>query len=108
MLAMYARSKPTEILRPMAEEMVRAIITAFKDEVQENKWMDKAFKKVWHFEIKCTGTVRKSSIRLLYLHNKESDHGDGVTNRRFHDLEPNIGLSLLKRSRSSILLGLRN
>ncbi|KAK5981416.1 hypothetical protein GCK32_005806 [Trichostrongylus colubriformis] len=45
MLAMYARSKPTKILRPMAEEMVRTIITAFKDEVQENKWMDKTFKK---------------------------------------------------------------
>ncbi|KAK5974440.1 hypothetical protein GCK32_003362 [Trichostrongylus colubriformis] len=44
-LAMYARSKPTEILRPMAEEMVGAIITAFKDVVQENKWMDRTFKK---------------------------------------------------------------
>ncbi|KAK5966389.1 hypothetical protein GCK32_016749, partial [Trichostrongylus colubriformis] len=46
MQAMYARSKPTEILRPMAEEMARAIRTAFKDEVKENKWMDKTFKKV--------------------------------------------------------------
>ncbi|KAK5976636.1 hypothetical protein GCK32_001208 [Trichostrongylus colubriformis] len=45
MQAMYARSKPTEILRPMAEEMARAIRTAFKDEVKENKWMDKTFKK---------------------------------------------------------------
>ncbi|KAK5981419.1 hypothetical protein GCK32_005809 [Trichostrongylus colubriformis] len=45
MLAMYARSKPTEVLRPMAEEMVRAIITAFKDEVHENMWMDNTFKK---------------------------------------------------------------
>ncbi|KAK5968361.1 hypothetical protein GCK32_019545, partial [Trichostrongylus colubriformis] len=45
MLAMYARSKSTEILRPMAEEMVKAIITELKDEVQENMWMDKTFKK---------------------------------------------------------------
>ncbi|KAK5984582.1 hypothetical protein GCK32_021475, partial [Trichostrongylus colubriformis] len=50
LLAMYARSKPTEILRPMAEEMAREIITAFKDEVKENKWMDRTFKKVWHLK----------------------------------------------------------
>ncbi|KAK5984109.1 hypothetical protein GCK32_012466 [Trichostrongylus colubriformis] len=45
--AMYARSKPTEILRPMAEEMAKATRTAFKDEVKENIWMDKAFKKLY-------------------------------------------------------------
>ncbi|KAK5982871.1 hypothetical protein GCK32_002098 [Trichostrongylus colubriformis] len=45
MLAMYARSQHTEVLRPMAEEMVRAIITSLKNEVLENKWMEKAFKE---------------------------------------------------------------
>ncbi|KAK5965951.1 hypothetical protein GCK32_010510 [Trichostrongylus colubriformis] len=45
MLAMYARSQHTEVLRPMAEEMVRAIITAFKNEIQENRWMEKSFKE---------------------------------------------------------------
>ncbi|KAK5976639.1 hypothetical protein GCK32_001211 [Trichostrongylus colubriformis] len=44
-LAMYARSIPTEIIRPLAETIIRAIINGFKEEIKENKWMDKAFKK---------------------------------------------------------------
>ncbi|KAK5982869.1 hypothetical protein GCK32_002096 [Trichostrongylus colubriformis] len=45
MQAMYARSQPTVVLRPMAEKMVRTIITSLKNEVLENKWMEKAFKE---------------------------------------------------------------
>ncbi|KAK5985252.1 hypothetical protein GCK32_000679 [Trichostrongylus colubriformis] len=45
MQAMYARSQPTETIRPVAEEMVKAIMTAFKNEIQENKWMEKTFKE---------------------------------------------------------------
>ncbi|KAK5985251.1 hypothetical protein GCK32_000678 [Trichostrongylus colubriformis] len=46
MLAMYARSRSTKALRPLAEGMVRAIIDGLTDQIKENKWMDEAFKKV--------------------------------------------------------------
>ncbi|KAK5982870.1 hypothetical protein GCK32_002097 [Trichostrongylus colubriformis] len=59
MLAMYARSQHTEVLRPMAEEMVRAIITAFKNEIQENRWMEKSFKEA------VTGKINRITWSLL-------------------------------------------
>ncbi|KAK5976643.1 hypothetical protein GCK32_001215 [Trichostrongylus colubriformis] len=46
MLAMYARSRSTKALRPLAEGMVRGIIDGLKDQIKENKWMSEAFKKV--------------------------------------------------------------
>ncbi|PIO71248.1 hypothetical protein TELCIR_06860 [Teladorsagia circumcincta] len=46
MLAMYARSRPTEFLRPLVEDMVMGIIEGLREEIRENEWMDKEFKKV--------------------------------------------------------------
>ncbi|KAK5964528.1 hypothetical protein GCK32_013287, partial [Trichostrongylus colubriformis] len=45
MLAMYARSRSSEALRPLAEGMVRAIIDELTDQIKENEWMEEAFKK---------------------------------------------------------------
>ncbi|PIO74383.1 hypothetical protein TELCIR_03613 [Teladorsagia circumcincta] len=46
MLAMYARSRSTEFLRPLVEEMAMGMIEELKEEIRENEWMDKEFKEV--------------------------------------------------------------
>ncbi|KAK6031708.1 hypothetical protein OSTOST_02126 [Ostertagia ostertagi] len=45
-MAMYARSHSKNAPKAEMEEMVLEIVTALKDEVKENEWMDAEFKKV--------------------------------------------------------------
>ncbi|KAK6032322.1 hypothetical protein OSTOST_01505 [Ostertagia ostertagi] len=46
MLSLYARSRSTKVLRPLAEDLVEGIIDGLRDEIKENEWMDDDFKKV--------------------------------------------------------------
>ncbi|KAK6061718.1 hypothetical protein COOONC_00614 [Cooperia oncophora] len=46
LLAMYARSRSTKVLRPLMEEMLVGIIKGLKDEIEQSKWMSEEFKQV--------------------------------------------------------------
>ncbi|KAK6057801.1 hypothetical protein COOONC_04640 [Cooperia oncophora] len=67
MLSMYARSKSTEVLRPMAEEMVVEILSALKNLIEESKWMTKEFKKVISVLYSCS--IECTHVLVLLAHN---------------------------------------